>query len=153
MTAKTAEDIPWESRRQAAVVVKAGTRTLVAYSEGPSGSGSTRRAVTCERDRSTWVLFLFVRFNMLIWTATESPRYWRSDTGETVEQRMSAGDLDQDRSGAVDAEPWMRSTTRGASCALPDRPWVVDLDGDGRFEIVVPDSGPMPPLRDIGACG
>jgi hypothetical protein len=27
----------------------------------------------------------------------------------------------------------------------PEWPWLIDLDGDGRSEIVVPDSGPMPP--------
>ncbi len=47
-------------------------------------------------------------------------------------------------------ELWTRTVdevhNQATGVPLPDRPWVVDLDGDGRSEIVVPDSGPMPPL-------
>ena len=36
---------------------------------------------------------------------------------------------------------------------FPEWPWLVDLDSDGRTEIVVPDSGPLAACGpDIGAC-
>jgi hypothetical protein len=36
-----------------------------------------------------------------------------------------------------------------AAVALPlDRPWLLDLDGDGRTEVIIPDHGTMPPASD-----
>ncbi len=55
--------------------------------------------------------------------------------------------LDQERTLALGADGgWRATTNKERGVPLGDLPLAVDLDGDGRCEIVVSDAGAMPPL-------
>ena len=75
--------------------------------------------------------------------------------GEPELLMLSAGPAPKQQSltafAIASGQPRWTATIRGTYARVwngdltVDWPWLVDLDGDGRTEIVVPDSGPMPP--------
>ena len=144
-TARTAEEIPWDSRRQAAVVVKGRLSALVAYSDGTKWVGLDPASGEA---RAGPIDLGFIRIRPVQHADLDGdgePEVLALDTGATAEQKMLRA-----ISIKTGRELWTRTIdevhNQVGLVALPDRPWVVDLDGDGRSEIVVPDSGPMPPL-------
>ena len=152
MTAKSAEEIPWDSRRQAAVMVRGRSTALVAYSDGTKwvGLDPTSGAVRAGPIDLGFIPIRPVQHADL--DGDGEPEILALDTGATAEQKML-----RVISIKTGGELWTRTVdevhNQVGLVALPDRPWVVDLDGDGRSEIVVPDSGPMPPLAGYRGVG
>jgi outer membrane protein assembly factor BamB len=145
MTAKTAEGIPWDSRRQAAVMVNGRRRALVAYSDGTKWVGLDPASGEV---RVGPIDLGFIPVRPLQYADLDGdgePEVLALDRGAKAAQKtLRAISLETGR------ELWTQSVdevyNQVGLVELADRPWVVDLDGDGRSEIVVPDSGPMPPL-------
>ncbi len=144
-TAKTAEEIPWDSRRQAAVVVRGRRRALVAYSDGTNWVGLDPASGEV---RAGPIDLGFIPIRPVQHADLDGDgelELLALDTGATAEKKILHA-----ISITTRRELWTQTVdevyNQVSLVALPDRPWVVDLDGHGRSEIVMPDSGPMPPL-------
>ena len=132
--------------RSATIVVPAGNRRRSRYVDGDAvdrarpgdrqtARGADRPGVRARSGRSS----------MQTWMVTANPRSWQWGRARPAISRR----WPRSRSARVEISG---PRPINAEYPIPGRPvepsdWplVVDLDGDGRSEVVVPDSGPMPP--------
>ena len=84
--------------------------------------------------------------------ATANPKFWRSGRARRPNQQTLAA-----FSCRTGRQLWAQTIRAQYESPLinppPNWPVIVDLDGDGRSEIVVADSGPMARGMTTGACG
>ncbi len=145
LSAKTEIEIPWESRRRPAVLVKGRGATLVAYSDGTTWVGLDPASGEV-RAGPIDIGFVPVRpVQHADLDGDGEPEVLALGPGEMVGQKtLRAFSVKSGR------ELWAETVDevhdQGSYMPLPSRPRIIDLDHDGRSEIVVPDSGALPPL-------